>query len=49
VITVEAQHEHARLDIEAALFDLLDLLRHYGGGHAISAILDVEQPTISGD
>lgn len=47
VITVEAQHENARLDIEAAVFDLLDLLGHYADGHASSAILDAERSTVS--
>lgn len=49
VVAVEAQHEHARRDIEAALADLFDLLEHYAGGHTISAILDAAHPEISGD
>jgi DNA/RNA-binding domain of Phe-tRNA-synthetase-like protein len=47
VIAVEAQHEQARPDIEAALSDLLALLAAYAGGEVISAILDATQPDIS--
>lgn len=47
VITVEAQHEHARPDIEAALNDLLLLLERYAGQHTSAAILDARQPEIS--
>ena len=47
VITVEAQHENARHDIESALSDLLDLLSRFAGGHASSAILDIRHPAIS--
>lgn len=47
VITVEAQHEHARPDIEAAVSDLLDLLGRHAGGHTIPAILDAQHPALS--
>lgn len=49
VITVEAQHEHARGDIAAALADLLALLDRYVGGRMISAIVDAQQPAFSDD
>jgi DNA/RNA-binding domain of Phe-tRNA-synthetase-like protein len=47
VITVEAQHEGARPDIEAALADLLDLLRRFAGGRVTSAILDARHPALT--
>lgn len=49
VITVEAQHEGARPEIEAALADLLGALERYAGGHAISAILDAQHPELLDD
>jgi DNA/RNA-binding domain of Phe-tRNA-synthetase-like protein len=47
VITVEAQHEGARADVEAALADLLTLLKHYAGGHVISDVLDAQHPELT--
>jgi DNA/RNA-binding domain of Phe-tRNA-synthetase-like protein len=47
VITVEAQHEGARPEIEAALADLLALLERYAGGHTISAVLDVRRSELA--
>lgn len=44
VITVEAQHPGARPQVEAAVQDLLALLRQYAGGQAIAAILDPKNP-----
>lgn len=49
VITVEAQHEGARTEIEAALADLLALLKGFSDGQSISAILDAQHPELSGD
>ena len=49
VVTVEAQHEGARPDIQAALADLLALLERYAGGHVISAALDAQHPELSDD
>jgi hypothetical protein len=45
-VTVEAHHASARQDIEAALRDLLALLREYAGGTATSAVLDAESPAL---
>jgi len=44
---VEAQHEGARADVEAALADLLTLLERYAGGHVISAVVDMQHPELS--
>lgn len=49
VITVEAQHEGARPEIEAALADLLTLLERYAGGQVGSAVVDATQPELSDD
>lgn len=46
LITVEAHHATARRDIEAAVRDLLNLLKEYAGGTAISAILDADHPAL---
>jgi DNA/RNA-binding domain of Phe-tRNA-synthetase-like protein len=46
IITVEAHHDGAREDVEAALRDLLALLTKYAGGDYISAILDATQPAL---
>lgn len=48
LITVEAHHASGRRDIEAALHDLLTLLKEYAGGTAISAILDAHHPALTG-
>lgn len=47
LITIEAQHTTGRQDIEAALHDLLALLKEYAGGTTTSAILDVHHPTLT--
>ena len=47
IITVEAHHAEGRRDIEAALYDLLELLRKYAGGTYTSGILDANNTVIS--
>ncbi len=47
IITTEAHHASAHHDIEAALQDLLALLKTYAGGTYVSGILDKEQPEFS--
>ncbi len=47
VITVEAHHENGRNDVQAALNDLLELLRKYAHGNFTFGILDSTRPTIS--
>jgi len=47
IITVEAHHSEGRHDIEAALEDLLELLRKYAGGQFTPGILDVQKPALS--
>jgi DNA/RNA-binding domain of Phe-tRNA-synthetase-like protein len=47
IITVEAHHIQAKEDIDAALDDLLTLLRTYAGGTFISSRLDATNPIIS--
>jgi DNA/RNA-binding domain of Phe-tRNA-synthetase-like protein len=42
IITVEAHHTEGHQDAEAALDDLLELLRKYAGGNYISGILDAQ-------
>ena len=44
IITVEAHHSEGRHDIEAALNDLLELLRKYADGNYMSDILDTRNP-----
>jgi DNA/RNA-binding domain of Phe-tRNA-synthetase-like protein len=44
LITIEAHHATGRQDIEAALHDLLALLKEYAGGAYTSAILDAQHP-----
>jgi DNA/RNA-binding domain of Phe-tRNA-synthetase-like protein len=46
LITVEAHHTTGRHDIEAALRDLLTLLKAYAGGTLTSAILDAQHPAL---
>jgi DNA/RNA-binding domain of Phe-tRNA-synthetase-like protein len=46
LITIEAHHATGRPDIEAALRDLLALLKEYAGGTSISAILDGDHPAL---
>lgn len=47
IITVEAHHAQGRADVQAALNDLLELLRKYAGGEFISGVLDAGHPVIS--
>jgi DNA/RNA-binding domain of Phe-tRNA-synthetase-like protein len=47
IITVEAHHAEGQKDIDAALKDLLALLRAFAGGNFIAARLDVTNPAIS--
>jgi DNA/RNA-binding domain of Phe-tRNA-synthetase-like protein len=49
LITVEAHHTEAQEDVDAALDDLLTLLRAYAGGTFISSRLDASNPFISND
>ncbi len=44
LITVEGHHAGARADVQAALDDLLELLRKYAGGQFTSALLDATHP-----
>ncbi|MDD5467015.1 MAG: phenylalanine--tRNA ligase beta subunit-related protein [Anaerolineales bacterium] len=47
IITLEAQHEGARDDIQAALTDLLELLPRYLGGKFTWGVLDASRLEIS--
>jgi DNA/RNA-binding domain of Phe-tRNA-synthetase-like protein len=47
IITVEAHHAGGQEDVDAALNDLLALLRTYAGGNFISRRLDATNPAIS--
>jgi DNA/RNA-binding domain of Phe-tRNA-synthetase-like protein len=47
IITTEAQHPGGMADIQAALHDLLKLLRQHAGGTFTHAILDGDNPEIS--
>jgi DNA/RNA-binding domain of Phe-tRNA-synthetase-like protein len=47
IITVEAHHAEGKQDVDAALDDLLTLLRMYAGGNFISRRLDASNPAIS--
>src|SRR6266496_5384116 len=47
IITVEAHHAEGNKDVDAALNDLLTLLRTYAGGNFISSRLDATNPVIS--
>src|SRR6266566_4401109 len=47
IITVEAHHAEGKEDVDAALDDLLALLRTYAGGNFISRRLDASNPAIS--
>jgi DNA/RNA-binding domain of Phe-tRNA-synthetase-like protein len=46
IITVEAQHEGGRADVEAALNDLTHLLNQHTDGEFVSGILGVDQAGI---
>jgi DNA/RNA-binding domain of Phe-tRNA-synthetase-like protein len=45
-VTVEAHHQNAKADVEAAVRDLLALLQTYAGGEYTSAILKQEKMSI---
>jgi DNA/RNA-binding domain of Phe-tRNA-synthetase-like protein len=47
IITIEAHHTGGQKDVDAALNDLLKLLRTYAGGNFISGRLDATNPAIS--
>ena len=47
IITIEAHHANAHKDIEAALQDLLTLLKEYAGGTYTAGILDAQKPAFS--
>jgi DNA/RNA-binding domain of Phe-tRNA-synthetase-like protein len=47
IITVEAHHAEGQKDIDAALEDLLALLRAFAGGSFIAGRLDATNPAIS--
>jgi DNA/RNA-binding domain of Phe-tRNA-synthetase-like protein len=47
IITVEAHHAEGKQDVDAALDDLLTLLRMYAGGNFLSRRLDPSNPVIS--
>ncbi|MGH2544004.1 MAG: B3/B4 domain-containing protein [Ardenticatenaceae bacterium] len=47
IITVEAQHPGGRVDVSAALHDLLELLHEYIGGSFTSGILGQDHPAIT--
>ena len=47
IITVEAHHAEGKQDVDAALNDLLTLLRTYAGGNFICNRLDATNPVIS--
>jgi DNA/RNA-binding domain of Phe-tRNA-synthetase-like protein len=49
LITVEAHHTQAKEDVDAALDDLLTLLRAYAGGNFIFSRLDATNPVITDD
>ena len=47
IVTVEAQHENSRADVEAALHDLTYLLQHSVGGEYVSGILGRDREGIA--
>ena len=47
IITVEAHHDRARADIEAALKDLTELLTTYAGGELATGLLSAENPALA--
>jgi DNA/RNA-binding domain of Phe-tRNA-synthetase-like protein len=47
LVTVEAQHANGRVDVEAAIHDLLSLLKQFAGGRYESALLDTANPAFS--
>ena len=49
IITIEAQHARGKEDVDAALDDLLTLLRRYAGGSLNYSRLDATNPVITDD
>jgi DNA/RNA-binding domain of Phe-tRNA-synthetase-like protein len=49
IMTVEAQHAGGQSEVEAALNDLLNLLRQYTGGQFTWGILNANRPIIQAD
>ncbi len=49
LITVEGHHAQARADVQAALADLLELLRKYADGQFTLAVLDVSHPAFAAE
>ncbi|GAC1394778.1 MAG: phenylalanine--tRNA ligase beta subunit-related protein [Ktedonobacteraceae bacterium] len=49
IITVEAHHAQGQHDVQAALNDLLELLRKYAHGNFTFGILDTTHPVISNE
>ena len=49
VVTVEAQHDGGRGEVEAALADLVALLERYAGGRFNADILDARHPALTDD
>ena len=47
VVTVEAHHDRARADVEAALDNLLELLTTYAGGNLTPGLLSAENPALA--
>lgn len=47
IITIEAHHANAHHNIEAALQDLLTLLREYAGGTFVAGVLDARNPAFN--
>jgi len=47
IITVEAHHAGGYHDVEAAVNDLLALLKEYAGGNFIARLLDAEHPALA--
>ncbi len=49
IITVEAHHAEGRRDVQAALDDLLELLRKYVGGEFTPGVLDAQHAALEND
>ena len=49
IITVEAHHTEGKHDVQAALSDLLELLRKYANGNFMFGVLDAEHSTLSNE
>ncbi len=49
IITIEAHHTEGKHDVQAALSDILELLRKYANGNFTFGILDAEHATLSSE